>query len=132
MARIILHPGDNRINLAVMAENSVDSVLCDPPYGYTSITKRMGAENASPVKYGSDGAFVRVSKGFMGKCFHPATEVMTKKGWRFVDAMSLGETVATLNPETRELEWQEVEQVHLQRRRCPLPEIHQRLILWLD
>ena len=35
--------------------------------GLTSITKRFGKENSAECKYGKDGSFARLSKGFMGK-----------------------------------------------------------------
>lgn len=47
--------------------NSIDSIVTDPPYGLTSITKRLGKENSAPAKCGKDGAFARLSKGFMGE-----------------------------------------------------------------
>ena len=47
--------------------NSVDSIVTDPPYGLTSITKRFGKEDSAPAQYGKDGSFARLSKGFMGK-----------------------------------------------------------------
>lgn len=48
-------------------ENSIDTIITDPPYGLTSITKRFGKENSVATKYGKDGSFSRLSKGFMGK-----------------------------------------------------------------
>lgn len=47
--------------------NSVDSIVTDPPYGLTSIVKRFGKEGSAPAKYGKDGSFARLSKGFLGK-----------------------------------------------------------------
>ena len=44
--RVILHAGDCREVLRSIADNSVDSVVTDPPYHLTSIVKRFGAENA--------------------------------------------------------------------------------------
>ena len=46
---------------------SVDSVVTDPPYHLTSIVKRFGKEGSAPAQFGTDGAFARASKGFMGK-----------------------------------------------------------------
>lgn len=46
---------------------SFHALLCDPPYHLTEITKRFGKEGAAPAQYGTDGAFQRASKGFMGK-----------------------------------------------------------------
>ena len=45
----------------------VDSVVTDPPYHLTSIVKRFGKENSAPAQFGTDGAYARASKGFMGK-----------------------------------------------------------------
>lgn len=47
--------------------NSIDSIVTDPPYGLTSITKRFGGAESKPAQYGKDGSFQRLSKGFMGK-----------------------------------------------------------------
>jgi site-specific DNA-methyltransferase (adenine-specific) len=43
------------------------AVLTDPPYNLDSISKRFGKVNSKPSGFGKDGAFNRVSKGFMGK-----------------------------------------------------------------
>ena len=46
----------------------VDSIVTDPPYHLTSIVNRYSKENsAPPTSKSMGGAFVRVSKGFMGK-----------------------------------------------------------------
>jgi site-specific DNA-methyltransferase (adenine-specific) len=78
--RVTLHRGDCLDVLASMEENSVDSVVCDPPYHLTSIVKRAGNPNSAPIQYGTDGAFRRATAGFMGKqwdggdiAFQPAT-----------------------------------------------------------
>lgn len=65
--RVRLFPGDMLAILPTLPENSVDSVVCDPPYHLTSIVNRFGAEGASPAKAGATGAFARASAGFMGK-----------------------------------------------------------------
>lgn len=44
-----------------------DSCVCDPPYNLESIVKRFGGKNATPAKFGSDGAFRRAAGGFMGQ-----------------------------------------------------------------
>lgn len=62
-----LYHDDCRARLAQMPENSVDSIVTDPPYHLTSVTKRMGADNAAPVQFGKDGAYRRAAAGFMGK-----------------------------------------------------------------
>ena len=45
----------------------VDSIVTDPPYHLTSIVERFGKEGSAPAQEGTDGAFARASKGFMGK-----------------------------------------------------------------
>lgn len=78
--RVTLHCGDMLDVLAAMPENSVDSVVCDPPYHLTSIVKRFGADGSAEAKAGATGAYQRASAGFMGKqwdggdiAFQPAT-----------------------------------------------------------
>lgn len=53
--------------LEVIQPESIDAIITDPPYGLTSITKRFGKEGSAPAQFGTDGAFSRLSKGFMGK-----------------------------------------------------------------
>lgn len=65
--RVVLHAGDCLAVLDALGENSVDSVVCDPPYHLTSIVKRFGAKDAAEAKDGTSGAFKRASAGFMGK-----------------------------------------------------------------
>lgn len=57
---------DCREVLACMADDSVDSIVTDPPYHLTSIAKRFGPGQA-PAQFGTDGAFARASRGFMGQ-----------------------------------------------------------------
>lgn len=66
MNQISLMPGDNRLSLATIPDNSIDSCVCDPPYGLVSITKRFGKEGSAPArKEKNDGSFARLSGGFM-------------------------------------------------------------------
>lgn len=77
--RVTLHSGDCLNVLAAMPENSVDSVVTDPPYHLTSIVKRFGGDGAIAAK-DKDGTYKRAGAGFMGKqwdggdiAFQPAT-----------------------------------------------------------
>lgn len=45
-------------------------------------------------------------------CYDPETEVLTKGGWKKIAKVKLGENVATLNPETHQLEYQQVKALH--------------------
>lgn len=78
--RVTLYPGDCLDVLARLPANSVDSVICDPPYHLTSIVNRFGGEGAAEAKSGATGAYQRASAGFMGKvwdggdiAFQPST-----------------------------------------------------------
>jgi site-specific DNA-methyltransferase (adenine-specific) len=62
------------------------AMFCDAPYHLTTITKRFGKEGSAPAKFGTDGAFGRVAKGFMGQewdggdvAFRPETWAGMKK-----------------------------------------------------
>jgi site-specific DNA-methyltransferase (adenine-specific) len=77
--RIKLMLGDNMKSLKELPDNSVDSIVTDPPYALTSIKKRFGKEGSAPAQFGSDGAFQRASKGFMGKEWD--AEVPTVEFW---------------------------------------------------
>ena len=45
----------------------VDAVICDPPYHLASIVSRLGKPGSAAIQQGTDGAYARASKGFMGK-----------------------------------------------------------------
>ncbi len=67
--KVTLWHGDCREVLKDFADNSIDSVVCDPPYALVSINRRFSAENAAKVKIpaGGTGAYARASSGFMGQ-----------------------------------------------------------------
>lgn len=70
MSAVSLFSGDNRESLASLPDNSVDSVVTDPPYGLVSIQKRFGKDGAAPARTEkNDGSFARLSGGFMGKAW---------------------------------------------------------------
>lgn len=55
--------------------------LSDPPYHLTEITDRFGAEDAAPAQYGSDGAFQRASRGFMGQTWDGGDVAFRPETW---------------------------------------------------
>jgi site-specific DNA-methyltransferase (adenine-specific) len=70
--KIDIRLGDCLEVLKTIPDNSIDSVVTDPPYHLTSIVKRFGKENSAPVnnkdeKEGRNGPYHRAAKGFMGK-----------------------------------------------------------------
>ena len=50
-------------------DNSIDSIVTDPPYHLYSIVKRFGGKDAAPAKdgRGAAGPYASISRGFMGK-----------------------------------------------------------------
>jgi site-specific DNA-methyltransferase (adenine-specific) len=67
MSEYILHLGDCLEYIKTMSEDSIDSIVTDPPYHLKSIVKRFGKPDSTPAQFGSDGAYSRHSTGFMGK-----------------------------------------------------------------
>ena len=65
--RFTLLKGDCLETLLSLPDNSIDSVVCDPPYHLQSIVKRFSSPDAAESKFGTDGAYRRMSKGFMGQ-----------------------------------------------------------------
>jgi site-specific DNA-methyltransferase (adenine-specific) len=61
----LLH-ADCRVVMSNMGDETIDAVVCDPPYHLTSIVKRFGPGSA-PQQFGTDGAFARAARGFMGQ-----------------------------------------------------------------
>jgi hypothetical protein len=68
--------------LEVIKSNSIDSIVCDPPYHLQSIVARFGKENSAEAQYGNDGAFKRLSKGFMGKEWDGGDIAFQPSTWR--------------------------------------------------
>ena len=79
--------GDNRVSLRRLIDEGVrvHSVVTDPPYGLTSVQKRFGAEGAAPATVeGNDGAFARLSGGFMGKKWDGTGIERDPEFWRLI------------------------------------------------
>jgi hypothetical protein len=83
---ITLHEGDSREVLKGMIARGekVSSVCCDPPYGLVSVTKRFGKKDAAPAKHGSDGAYARMSRGFMGSVWDGTQIERDPSFWKLV------------------------------------------------
>lgn len=48
-------------------DERIDCIVSDPPYSLVSIKKRFGKKNSKEARFGKDGSFNRLGKGFMGK-----------------------------------------------------------------
>ena len=79
---IDLRLGDCVKVMAELPDNSVDTIITDPPYHLTSIVKRFGGDGAAPAQFGTDGAFARASKGFMGKTWDGGDVAFRVETWR--------------------------------------------------
>jgi len=64
---IILKQGDCLDLMKELPEESIDTIISDPPYQLTNISKRFGKPDSADAQYGLDGVFQRISKGFKGK-----------------------------------------------------------------
>lgn len=64
---VTLHCGDCLDILDRLPADHFDAVVTDPPYHLASIVKRFGGDASAPAQFGTDGAFARASKGFLGK-----------------------------------------------------------------
>src|ERR1043165_8187967 len=62
-----LRLGKSEEVLKEFPDNHFDSVVSDPPYHLTSIVKRFGKKDSAPAQFGTNGAYARASRGFMGK-----------------------------------------------------------------
>lgn len=80
--RVTLISGDCIEAMNTMDENSVDAIVCDPPYHLTSIVDRFGKDGAAEVKEGKTGAFKRASAGFMGKQWDGGDIAFQVDTWR--------------------------------------------------
>lgn len=77
-----LYEGNMLDMLEVIGPCTIDSIVTDPPYGLTTITKRFGGENSAPNVYGKDGSFARLTKGFMGKAWDGSGVEYNVDAWR--------------------------------------------------
>jgi hypothetical protein len=69
-----------------------------------------GSTGAGNLYLSDDGTWKAIGGGGGGgdmyKCFHPDTELLTLNGWKKITDISFDDEVATLNQETKELEYQ--------------------------
>ncbi len=65
--RVVLHGGDCIDVLARLPENSVGSIVCDPPYHLHSIVKRFAKTGRTESTTSKSGPHQRTATGFMGK-----------------------------------------------------------------
>lgn len=83
MKSVTIHQGDSLAVLKKMPDNSIDSIVTDPPYVLTSILKRFGGAKAKAAKStGRSGVYARQAGGFMGKGWDVGKLVHRPAYWR--------------------------------------------------
>lgn len=75
--RVVLHQNDCRDVLRGIADNSIDSVVTDPPYALVSIQKRFGKPGSAPAK----DVYGRGAAGFMGKQWDTGEVAFSEEFW---------------------------------------------------
>ena len=60
------------------------AALTDPPYHLQSVVKRFGKDGSVPAQFGTDGAFARQSRGFMGKIWDGGDIAFSAETWKLV------------------------------------------------
>lgn len=76
--RVVLHAGDCREVIRSLADASIDSVVCDPPYALVSIVKRFGKPGSAEAK---GGVYQRSAAGFMGKQWDNGEAAFAAEFW---------------------------------------------------
>lgn len=79
--RVVLHHGDCLVVLDEMAENSVDSVVCDPPYHLQSIVKRFAKTGRTDKTRTSSGPHQRTVNGFMNRTWDGGDIAFRSETW---------------------------------------------------
>lgn len=92
----ILMIGDSLERLKALPDASIDSCVTDPPYG---LSEHRPEDVAACLTAWLAGQEYRPNKrGFMGKCVHPDTEVLTPVGWKNIAHVAVGDNVYSLAP----------------------------------
>lgn len=80
--RVTLHAGDCMEVLASMPDNSVGSIVCDPPYHLHSIVKRFAKTGRTDSTRTKSGPHQRTATGFMNKSWDGGDIAFRVETWR--------------------------------------------------
>lgn len=80
--KIKVFNGDNRVVLKKLADNSVDSIVTDPPYALVSIVKRFANSPRSKNTENTENPYGRTGRGFMGQRWDTAQVVQDVLFWQ--------------------------------------------------
>jgi site-specific DNA-methyltransferase (adenine-specific) len=81
---VTLYHEDCFTALDAMEENSVDSVVTDPPYALESIVKRFKGKNKAPKSNGPTGVYKRRARGFLGHEWDTGEVAFDPEFWKKV------------------------------------------------
>jgi DNA modification methylase len=82
--KVVLYEGDCLTILDTLEAESVDAVICDPPYHLHSITKRFAKTGRTESTRSKSGPHQRTAKGFMSKSWDGGTVAFQVETWRKV------------------------------------------------
>lgn len=82
--KVTLMCGDSRERILDIPDDSIDSIVTDPPYSLDSIVKRFGKEGSAPPReiLGEKGAFNRSSRGFMNCTWDTGETAFAAEFWQ--------------------------------------------------
>ena len=76
---VVVHHGDSREVLKGFADESIDSVVCDPPYALTQNKK--GGSGVASVNLNTPAGRARITAGFMGKAWDTGETAFDPMFW---------------------------------------------------
>lgn len=79
--RVVLHQADCRDVLRGLADNSIDSVVTDPPYALVSIQKRFANSPRSETAENPANPYGRTGRGFMGQKWDNGETAFSEEFW---------------------------------------------------
>lgn len=79
--QVQLHQGDSRDVLKTLADSSIDSIVCDPPYALVSIQKRFAKSGRTDSTASKSDAHQRFARGFMGKTWDNEDTAFAETFW---------------------------------------------------
>jgi site-specific DNA-methyltransferase (adenine-specific) len=81
MTSVTVHHGDSRDVLKTLADASIDSCVCDPPYALISTLKRFGNSPRTEASMPTAGPYMRASRGFMGQKWDTGETAFDPEFW---------------------------------------------------
>lgn len=127
LGAVVLGYGDRRLREEFLAAYDEGTPLSCPHDVEGVLAEKLGllvpcAEQVRFVNTGTEAcmAAVKIARAATGRerilcCYDPHTEILTADGFKPVSSVTVGESVATLNPQTNSLEYHAVEKTHAYR-----------------